>query len=489
MKARLARRGQSLFPNTFKAGFVMLHSPAVFLEGIGREAQRLAGRQACSRIEAYQKIFDGYARTLREVDVAPRQGFGAVLVSETPELELCNANTTARRGPGVRAFCVFQLTMRSECNDYDVSATPSSSVLCDFCRFLLHVYPKRETRRNPGPHLKLSSCYAYLHAVYELFLRGRGISIFGHLPNAFGVLEVPYELVKLRDRWASERNAQTVRSLPFSVHQRNGILERVHRTLEAEILERPDGAWRWDLEVFMAAFACACQMGWRISHYGATSASDLDRGRLLTRARMRFKSPDESFSLSFSEFMSRKVPWLLPAVGDIAFPNVTRGLLGVVSLSWGPHHKALPTGTMVTRPLFPQATDPWCGYTLLTCFLTKIFRAGSRGENVPIFIRWCTGAPVDGEFMNFMIRKFIAGIGELGGASPLDLSRYTTQSARSFYLTMARERGIPDEIAFTFGQWTKDSTTARRVYDRPTSNRFRPTIDIAAVPLDRPMGR
>ena len=470
----------------------MFGSPAEFLQKLLAKS-RLLCKTAMSRTALALACYDAIAREIKNRAVPAPNPFDSdnsgLDINELP-MELCfDANTSRGRQSGIRAYITFLILEWLSDPTVDFSAFPSQRRLLQFCRFMRFAFPKRKKRGQPSPFLAIGSCYNYLHGVYELFLRTYGRDIFHRLPQTEAVdapLEVPSLLLKLRERWKSERNAHSESSFAFSVQQRNIMVKRCLAELKSfGPLSATSSQLQWDLETFLAAFLVACRMGLRVSHYGATYASVNDPRRLLILDHLEYRSTDESCRLSALDAFQQMPTWLCPRVPPLP---IVSGFKGLVTLSWGPRHKALETGTYVTRPLFAEESDRFCAFTVLTCFLLKRSQFERLNNQCPVFARGPNGPPVDGLFMNKYIRHFISGVGESGEVVVSDQANlFSSQSCRSFYLTMALEKGIPEEIALAYGQWAEKSRVGKRVYHRATSERFRQTVDVLAEPLLSPM--
>ena len=492
-------------PPGFKMGFRMLGSPNEFFRMLLATADRLAGKKL-TRVEMALCIYDDMARQLKHTAVScPSPEVLGLSESERfanlslPIESYVRATTSSGRGPGVRAYIIFLILEWIADPTFEFQRMPSQGMLLRFCQFLRSVFPKRKSRNNTSPVLAIGSCYNYLHGVHELYLRTHGKDIFHELPErrigSTVIYSRPSLLLKLKAKWKKERNAFSQSSFAFSVQQRNAIVRRVVSALTRlfdEPLHEDSPQQQWDLETFLAAFLVACRMGLRISHYGVSAASVEDSRRLLTIDDLMFQSPDASQQIPALRFLRQPPGWLYSNVPNIATTpselRSLRGLNGVVVLAWGPRHKALETGTFVVRPLFSEVEDQFCAFSVLTHFLLHMRKCAHLVGSTPVFLRGPKGVPVDGKFMNTMIRQFIKGVAEDGGvALPSEAAKYSSQSCRSFYLTMARERGIADEVALAYGQWVENSKVAKRIYDRNTVERFRPTVDLFAEELASPM--
>ena len=470
----------------------MFGSPSEFFAALLRKSRSLY-TSAMSRTALALASYDAIARDIRHRPIPiPTLLDGADMglnISELPAETCFDPNTSRGRQSGIRAYITFLILEWLSNPAFNFSAFPTQSRLLKFCRFMRFAFPKRKKAGQSSPFLAIGSCYNYLHAVYELFLRVHGRDIFLKLPlteQPNAPFETPSLLLKLREKWKHERNAHSESSYTFSVQQRNAIIKRCLAALaQFGPVTAKSSQRQWDLETFMAAFLVACRMGLRISHYGASYASYEDPRRLLILNNLEYRSQDESCRMPAVTFLQQKPTWLCPHVPPA--PLVS-GFEGLVTLSWGPKHKALETGTYVTRPLFAEESDPFCAFTVLTNFLIKRSLFEQLNEQSPVFARGPNGAPVNGEFMNAWIRHFISGVGERGEPVGIEEAQfYSSQSCRSFYLTMALEKGIPEEIALAYGQWAKRSRVGMRVYHRATSESFKKTIDVHAEPLSSPM--
>ena len=144
-----------------------------------------------------------------------------------------------------------------------------------------------------------------------------------------------------------------------------------------------------------------------------------------------------------------------------------RSRVATLLIEWGPFHKALKAGR-ITRPLpLNEVDDEFCAGDELYRFLWETAKQGAVNGELPVFAcdrDWCRA--VERDAMVRYIRGSIDKCLPDGTFGDVDLKRYGTHSARSFFVTTAFNRKISKDVAIQYAQFAKNSKIAQELYHK-----------------------